>query len=96
MWRPIAELDPILGRNYVVRWRNGEWGVSMWKTNSRWEKDAAMLRTHPQPYFGDTCEYDDYDMALPENAPTHYIDIESITQEFDKRALDRVEHDCTA
>ena len=56
-----------------MAWPNGSWGVVMWKTNPRWDDDQEMLKTHPQPYFGDPDEFDDYDMAMPENAPSMYL-----------------------
>ncbi len=88
MWRPIAELKPELWQRYVVRLPNGWWGIAMWKFNSRWgdhehnpnrhsqtAEDLEFSRTHTQPYFGDPEESDDYDMALPVNTPTHFIDV---------------------
>lgn len=83
-WRPISELKPVLGKRYVVAWANGEWNIVMWKTNSRWgvamlddpsctEDYRQFIKSHPQPYFGDESELDDYEMALPENAPTLYL-----------------------
>lgn len=91
MWKPISELEPELWQRYVVRWPDGEWGIAMWKYNSRWgeheyahgkkmttDDEREFSRTHPQPYFGDPNEQDDYDQALPENAPTHFIDVRPI------------------
>ena len=93
MWQPIADLNPTLWKRYVVMWRNGEWGVAMWKYNSRWgeheyafgrkmtDDEREFSRTHPQPYFGAPDEGDDYDDALPENAPTHFIEVEPLPAE---------------
>lgn len=46
----------------------------MWKTNrriadyrSQWPPEVASS------YFGDPQEYDDYDLARAENAPTHWL-----------------------
>lgn len=54
----------------------------MWKTNARLDDKPYLtdeqrneLRKYRQPYFGDPVESDDYDMAIPENAPTHYVEL---------------------
>lgn len=84
-WRPISELKPVLGESYVVAWPDGNWSVVMWKENPRWpskmedcktDEEKEFLAAHPQPYFGDPVELDDYDMARPSNAPVLYLPFE--------------------
>ena len=36
-------------------------------------ENEEFLRTHVDCYFGDPWEYDDYDFAIPDNAPTHWM-----------------------
>lgn len=79
MWEPIANIKPVMWRRYIVLRPNseGDWEVAMWKTNSRWGRgdDIEFDRCHPQPYFGCPSESDDYDDALVENWPTHFIEV---------------------
>jgi hypothetical protein len=59
-----------------------------WKTNQRFVRDRERVRDNPErfpeedrkwlaerldSYFGDPEESDDYDLAMPQNAPTHWL-----------------------
>jgi hypothetical protein len=76
MWQPI-ETAPKDGSRIVVLWPDGWADFAVWKTNSRIvlgrelnEQGAVGLS---DSYFGDPNENDDYDLAKPENAPTHWM-----------------------
>jgi hypothetical protein len=75
-WRLVADKKPALWQN-VICWREGwpEPQALMWKTNDRITRAVAeghadgMVDT----YFGDPNESDDYELARPENWPTHWM-----------------------
>jgi hypothetical protein len=81
-WEPI-ETAPKDGTYVLCCWA-GSPSVCLlvWKTNRRLivdperrlsPEDEAFLKARSASYFGDPQEDDDYDLALPENAPTHWL-----------------------
>lgn len=59
----------------IVCWREGsEPCFLIWKTNPRIVEGKArgQFLVHLVSYFGDPNEWDDYDLALDDNAPTHW------------------------
>ena len=58
-----------------------DWSLRAWKDNPRLlptsglsEANLAWLAARWKPYYwGDPVEMDDYDLALPENQPTHWL-----------------------
>jgi hypothetical protein len=55
-----------------------QWRPLRWKTNSRittGKKRGDTWNRYLESYFGDPNEMDDYDLALPENQPTHWLKI---------------------
>lgn len=39
------------------------------------DKERRWLDSHTDRYFGDPAEWDDYELAEPENAPSHWLPI---------------------
>jgi hypothetical protein len=61
-WRPIAEA-PKDGTPVLLFWPDALISIGRWKENPRIGKG----------YFSDTAEMDDYELAEPENKPTHFM-----------------------
>ena len=65
----------------VLCWKDGWYGAQFlcWKTNHRIVDAHKLAKAgdkdleYSQSYFGDREEYDDYPLALPGNAPTHWL-----------------------
>lgn len=82
-WRPIATA-PKDGTAIILYWTShayeiGEAGtphmaVGAWKVNPRINANVvAEYPTISAGYFSNTGEWDDYGLALAENAPTHWM-----------------------
>lgn len=73
-WEPI-ETAPKDG-SIIVCWASG-WKPCLltWKTNERISKARQRgenVGNMVDSYFGDPCEWDDYDLAKPGEGPTHW------------------------
>lgn len=70
-WQPI-ETAPKDGTS-VLCWAPGweEPSLLIWKANPRL---LTPVEGHSSSYFGDAWEMDDYELARPENFPTHWLD----------------------
>ena len=88
-WQPIATAPKDGSRVVCWRSGMDSPEVLVWKTNGRLihPDDAAAFNAgklsaparssvegHDASYFGDPHEMDDYDLARPENFPTHWLD----------------------
>ena len=72
-WQPI-ESAPKDGARVLVL-RGGHASFNIWKTNhmvALCHEGGGMLECQ-ESYFGDENEWDDYDLAKPENFPTHWM-----------------------
>lgn len=77
-WVPIDSAPRVGGKSVIVCWAGRPDSVSLlvWKTNDRIasaRKSGQDLDGMVDSYFGDPVEYDDYDLAKPENFPTHWL-----------------------
>jgi hypothetical protein len=76
-WRPIAEAPKDGSR--VLCWAPGwEPCFLIWKLNPRITDMRSLpgdanIETHPQAYFGDPLEMDDYELAAQGHGPTLYM-----------------------
>jgi hypothetical protein len=76
MWRPIDENTPRDGSLVLCCWKGSDEPCLLrWKTNDRIVRAKARGQSNDDlvdSYFGDPDEWDDYDLAKPANAPTHW------------------------
>lgn len=83
-WLPIDESTPrVEGKSMVCCWAGDvEPVMLMWKTNHRIvegrKRDPKTWAGYADSYFGDRREWDDYDLAKPESAPTHWWPLDPI------------------
>lgn len=85
LWRPI-ETAPRDGSRVLCVGPNVGPDFLVWKTNPRIvaAHQAGQFLDHVASYFGDDIELDDYDYALPENAPTLWLPLPELP--FQKKA----------
>jgi hypothetical protein len=75
-WRPIETAPKDYDTRIICLYPDGTVDIAVWKENPRISRCKPEERDGlSAEYFGDTNEMDDYELARPEGAATHWIAI---------------------